>query len=116
MKLIIKLLISALAIIIVGKLLPGVTLSPPYVTAIIVATVLALLNVLVKPILIIFTLPITIFTLGLFLLIVNAIIILLADNLVSGFEVNNIWTAIIFSILLSIVQSILHSLLKEDKK
>ena len=62
------------------------------------------------------TLPITIVTLGLFLLIVNALIILLADKLIDGFSVDGIWIAIIFSILLSILQSILHSTLKEDKK
>ncbi|CAH8282281.1 conserved hypothetical protein [Mariniflexile fucanivorans] len=71
---------------------------------------------MVKPILVILTLPITVVTLGLFLLIINALIILLADKLIEGFSVSSIWTAILFSILLSILQSFLHSLLKEDKK
>jgi putative membrane protein len=115
MKLITKLLLTALAVIILAKLLPGVSLDS-YTTAIIVATVIAILNVLVKPLLILFTLPITILTLGLFLLIINAIIILLADSLIDGFGVSSIWTAILFSLLLSFLQSILHSLLKEDKK
>lgn len=115
MKLISKLLLTALAVIILAKLLPGVSLDS-YTTAIIVAAVIAILNVFVKPLLIIFTLPITILTLGLFLLIINAIIILLADRLIDGFGVSSIWTAILFSLLLSFLQSILHSLLKEDKK
>ena len=115
MKLIMKLILSALAVILIAKLLPGVSLDN-YTTAIIVAAVIAILNILVKPILIIFTLPITIVTLGLFLLIINAIIILLADKLIDGFGVSSIWTAVLFSILLSILQSVLHSLLKEDKK
>jgi putative membrane protein len=115
MKLITKLLLTALAVIILAKLLPGVSLNS-YTTAIIVATVIAILNVLVKPLLILFTLPITILTLGLFLLIINAIIILLADSLIDGFGVSSIWTAILFSLLLSFLQSILHSILKEDKK
>jgi putative membrane protein len=115
MKLIIKLLLSAFAVIIIAKFLPGVTLES-YTTAIIVAVVIAILNVLVKPILIILTLPITILTLGLFLLIVNAIIIKLASGLIDGFYVDSIWIALLFSVLLSILQSILNTLLKEDKK
>lgn len=115
MKFLLKLILSALAVVILAKLLPGVSLDN-YTTAIIVAAVLAILNVLVKPILVIFTLPITILTLGLFLLIINAIIILLADKLVAGFGVSSIWTAVLFSLLLSCLQSILYSLLKEDKK
>lgn len=116
MKFLIKLLLSALAIYILATLLPGVSLDPPYTTAIIVAAVLAVLNTLVRPILIILTIPITIVTLGLFLLVINAVIILLADKLIGGFSVSSIWTAILFSILLSILQSILNSMVKEDKK
>ncbi|MBT8273857.1 MAG: phage holin family protein, partial [Bacteroidia bacterium] len=91
-------------------------LDPPYTTALIVAIVLVLLNTLVKPLLIILTLPITVLTLGLFLLIINALIILLADKLIDGFSVSSIWTALLFSILLSFLQSVLHSIIKEDKK
>ena len=115
MKFLMKLILSAVAVIILAKLLPGVHLDN-YTTAIIVAAVLAILNVLVKPVLIIFTLPITILTLGLFLLVVNAMIILLTDKLIDGFAVSSIWTAILFSLLLSCLQSLLYSILKEDKK
>ena len=115
MKLIIKLLLNAVAVVILSKVLSGVNVDS-YTTAIIVAFVLSILNLFVKPILIILTLPITVFTLGLFLLVINAIIIVLTDNLIDGFSVSSIWIAILFSILLSILQSILHSLLKEDKK
>lgn len=115
MKLILKILLNALAVVVLAKVLSGVQVDD-YVTAIIVAVVLSLLNLLVKPVLVLFTLPITIVTLGLFLLVVNALIILLADGLISGFNVNNIWWAVLFSILLSILQSFLHSLLEEDKK
>lgn len=115
MKLILRILLSALAVVILSKVLPGVGVDS-YTTAIIVAIVLSLLNFIVKPILIILTLPVTILTLGLFLLIINALIILLADNLISGFTVNSIWWALLFSLLLSFLQSILYSLLKEDKK
>lgn len=115
MKFILRLVLSAIAVVLIAKLLPGVDLDN-YTTALIVAAVLAILNVLVKPILVIFTLPITIVTFGLFLLIINAIIILLADKMIDGFSVASLWTAILFSILLSILQSILYGLLKEDKK
>lgn len=114
MKLILRVLLSALAVVILANILPGVGVDS-YMTAIIVALVLSLLNFLVKPILIILTLPVTILTFGLFLLIINALIILLADGLVTGFHVNSIWWALLFSLLLSFLQSILFSLLKEDK-
>ena len=114
MKLIIKLLLNALAVIILAYLLPGVGVDS-MVTAIIVAIVLSVLNFLVKPILIVLTLPITLVTLGLFLLVINAIIILIAAHFIPGFEVTSIWWAIIFSLLLSFLQSVLHSILKEDK-
>ena len=113
MKLILRSLLSAVAVVILSKVLPGVGVDT-YMTAIIVAIVLSLLNFIVKPILVILTLPVTILTLGLFLLIINAIIILLADNLITGFSVDNIWWALLFSLLLSFLQSILFSLLKED--
>ncbi|MGC6431767.1 MAG: phage holin family protein [Jejuia sp.] len=115
MNWIIKLLLNAVAVFILAYALSGVSVNG-YVGALIVALVISLLNILVKPILVIFTLPATILTLGLFLLVINAIIILLADQLIDGFAVANFWWALIFSILLSILQSILHSLLKEDKK
>lgn len=116
MKFLLKVILSSVAIIILAKFLPGVELIPPYTNALIVALVLALLNALVKPVLIILTFPITLVTLGLFLLFINATMIMLADRLVDGFNVDGIWYALLFSILLSILQSILYSLLKEDKK
>ena len=115
MKFILRILLSALAVVVLAKILPGVGVDT-YTTAIIVAVVLSLLNFIVKPILVILTLPVTIITFGLFLLIINAIIILLADNLIAGFTVNSIWWALLFSLLLSFLQSILFSLLKGDKK
>jgi len=121
MKLILKLLLNAIAVIALTKVLNGVeitgtTVLDEYLTALIVAVVLSILNLIVKPILVILTLPVTILTLGLFLLVINAIIILLADKLIDGFSVTNIWWAILFSVLLSILQSLLHTFLKKDKK
>jgi putative membrane protein len=87
-----------------------------FTTSIIVAMVLGLLNLFVKPILILFTLPITLFTLGLFLLVINAILILLCAKIVGGFRVDSFFTALIFSMVLSLFQSIMYGLIKEDKK
>lgn len=115
MNLIIRLLLTAVAVVILAKFLPGVQVAG-FTGAIIVAIVLALLNAILKPILIILTLPITIVTLGLFLLVINAIIILLAANFLDGFSVNGFWTALLFSLLLSLMQAILFSILKEDKR
>ena len=114
MNLIIRLLVTAGIVMLLAHFLPGVAVSG-FLAALIVAVVLALLNAIVKPILIILTIPITILTLGLFLFVINACIILLADQLLDGFAVNGFWTALLFSILLSITQSIAYSILKEEK-
>ena len=115
MKLILRILLSAFAVLLLAHFLPGVTVAS-YTTAIIVAIVLSLLNFIVKPILTILTLPVTVLTLGLFLLVINGIIILIADHFINGFTVQSIGWAIIFSLLLSVLQSIFFSLLKQDKK
>jgi len=115
MKLIIRLLLNALAVFILAYLLDGVTVNG-YIGALIVAVVLSVLNLLVKPLLILLTLPVTIITLGLFLLVINALIILLADKLIDGFAVSSFWTALLFSVLLCILQSMLYSIFKEKKK
>lgn len=115
MKTFLKILLTALAVIVLAKILPGVTVVS-YTTAIIVAVVISLLNMFVRPLLVFFTLPATIVTLGLFLFVINAIIILLADKLVDGFAVSGFFIAMVFSILLSFFRTILFSLLKEEKK
>ena len=115
MKLILKMLLTAVAVIILAQILPGIHVDS-YTTAIIVAIVLGLLRIFVRPLIILFTLPITIITLGLFLFVINAIIILLADKLIDGFDVAGFWYALLFSLLLSFLQSILYSLLNEKKQ
>lgn len=121
MNFITKLLISSIAVVITAYFLDGVTIGdnqfyhngPPelnkFTTAVLVAIVLAFLNTIVKPILTILSLPITFFTLGLFLLVINGLIILFADKLVVGFKVDGFWTALWFSIVLFIVSSILEA-------
>lgn len=110
MKLIIRLLVTAIVVFLLANWLPGVAVET-YWTAIIVAVVLGLLNLIVKPILVLFTLPVTILTFGLFLLVINALMILLCGYLIGGFDVAGFWYALLFSVLLSIVQSILFSVL-----
>jgi putative membrane protein len=113
MNFLIRIIISALVAFGLSYILKGVHIDG-FITAIIVALVLAILNALVKPILILLTLPITIITLGLFLFVINALIILLCDKLIDGFSVDGFWWALLFSILLSIVSSVLYSAGKKD--
>ncbi|MBO3097146.1 phage holin family protein [Gelidibacter pelagius] len=115
MNLIIRVLLTAIAVVVLAKFLPGVEVAG-FTSAIILAVLLGFLNAILKPILVILTLPITILTLGLFLLVINACIILLADEFMGGFEVNGFWIALLFSVLLSFLQSVLYSLLDKDKK
>jgi putative membrane protein len=99
---------------VISYLMKGVVVDE-FSTALTVAIVLGLLNFFVKPVLVLFTLPVTVFTLGFFLLVINAIIILLCDHFVDGFDVNGFWTAMFFSIILSLSQSLVYKL-TEDKK
>lgn len=113
MKLILRILITSILVMIISYVIKGVIIDE-FTTALSVAIVLGLLNAFVKPILVLFTLPVTIFTLGLFYLVINALMILLCDHLVDGFEVQSFWTAMIFSILLSLSQSIVFKLTNND--
>jgi putative membrane protein len=96
-------------------LLPGVSVSNT-MTAILVAVVLAFLNTVVKPILTILTIPVTVFTLGFFLLVINALMIILAAKLVDGFYVDGFWRALLFSLVLSLTTSILNMFAGTNEK
>lgn len=111
---ILRFLLNGLAVVLTAYILPGVRVED-YWTALIVALVLSIVNLIVKPILVIFTIPITIVTLGLFLLVINALMILLVDYFVDGFAVDGFWWALAFSLILSVFNS-LFSDLAEDKK
>lgn len=95
-------LINAFAIMIAAYLVPGVHVASIW-TALIVALVLGVLNILVKPILIILTLPITVITFGLFLLVINAVLAIMVSHLVPGFTVDSFEYALIFSLVVSLV-------------
>ena len=114
MKILFRILITAVLVMLISHFMKGVHVIN-FSTSIIVAIVLGLLNIFVKPILILFTLPVTIFTLGFFLLVINAILILLCSEIVGGFSVDSFWTALLFSIVLSISQSIMYGFSKEEK-
>jgi putative membrane protein len=109
MRIIIDLLINTIAIIISAYFLPGVHVAD-FVSALIAAAVLAVINTFIKPIFIILTLPLTILTLGLFILVINTIVILITSGLVPGFEVDGFWWALIFSLVLWVVNSVLHEI------
>lgn len=114
MKLFIRILITSGLVLLISHFMKSVDVAD-FTTALIVAVVLGLLNIFIKPILVILTLPVTIVTLGLFLFAINAFIILLCSRLVDGFRVNSFWTAMIFSVILSVSQSIAYKILGEDK-
>lgn len=108
MKLVIRILVTAFIVVALSNFLPGAHIYN-YMTGIWVAITIGLLNLLIKPLLIIFTLPVTILTLGLFLFVINAIVIMIASSLISGFYVDGFWWALVFSILLSVCQSFLFA-------
>lgn len=114
MNIILRIIISAVVAFALSYVLRGVHLQS-FVTALVLAIVLGLLNLIVKPILIILTLPITLFTFGLFLFVINALIILLAAKFVSGFRVDGFWWALLFSLLLSVLTSFLYRKSTETK-
>jgi putative membrane protein len=110
-QILLKLLISGLAVFFTDWLLSGIDVTN-FTNALLIAIVLAFLNTFLKPVLVLLTIPFTIFTLGLFLLVINAGIILLASKLIDGFFVSGFWWALLFSIILSITTSILEGLTK----
>ncbi len=103
----VRLIARTLAAFGTAWLLPGVDLDQ-FTTAIWLSVVLALLNATVKPLLIIFTIPLTVVTLGLFLLVINAGVVLLASDWVDGFTVNGFWSALAFSVIYSALSSMLE--------
>lgn len=115
MNLIVRLLINALIIMVLAWILPGIHVAS-YFTAIIVALILGLLNIFLKPILVILTIPVTIVTLGLFLFVINALIILAAGWLISGFTVDGFWWALLFSILMTFLNSAFEGAKRNDDR
>ncbi|MEI8047450.1 MAG: phage holin family protein [Bacteroidota bacterium] len=115
MGFLLKLLVSSLAVFFGAYILDGVYLDG-FPTAILVALLMGFLNAFLRPILIILTIPITLITFGLFLLVINAGIILLADYALSGFAVENFFTAVLFSIIVSFITWLLEAIANPKSK
>lgn len=104
MNLVVRLLVNALIVFALAWALPGIHIGT-FWTALLVAVILGLLNAFVRPLLIILTIPVTIITLGLFIFVINALIVLLTDAIVGGFVVDGFWWALLFSILMAALNS-----------
>lgn len=115
MKFLLKILITTVNAFILAHILPGIEISDIF-NALVVAVILSILDATVKPLLIILTFPVTILTLGTFLFVINAAIILAAEYFVDGFQIDSFLHALLFSILLSFFNSIVHKRAFPQKK
>lgn len=106
-KWILKILVCAVNVFILAYILPGIEIKDMF-TALVVAVILSFLDAIIKPLLVLLTLPATILTLGLFLFVINACIILIDAHFVGGFKVESFWHALLFSVLLSFFNSFVH--------
>jgi len=115
MFLLLKWLLMTVSVGIAAYLIPGVIVNGVF-SALWVALFLGIVNVLIRPVLIFVTLPINIMTLGLFTFVINAVLVLLASRVVHGFEIKGFWTAMLFSIVLSIVNYLLNTILNKRSR
>ncbi len=106
----VTILVNAVSIFIAAYLLKGVEIKN-FLHALLAAMVLSLLNFFVKPIMQVLTFPITLVTLGLFLWVINALILMLADWLLSGLKIKNFWWALLFAIVISLINTLLYKIL-----
>lgn len=113
MKILIHWVVSAVAIIVSAYVLPGVHVDG-LLTALILAVVLGAINGLLRPALVVLTFPLTLATFGLFLFVLNTLLVMLAAWLVPGFSVASFWWALVFGIVLTLVNSFLHGITKTD--
>lgn len=107
MNILLNWLINAFVVFAVAYMLPGVYVES-YLTALVVALILGILNILIKPVLIVLTLPITLLTFGFFLIIINALLLMLTDALLPGFAIESFWWAVFYSILVSVINVLLQ--------
>jgi putative membrane protein len=115
MNFLVRIIVTAMVAFALSYVLRGIHIDG-FMTALVLAAVLAILNALLRPILIILTFPITILTFGLFLFVINACIILLAGKFVDGFRVDGFGWAVLFSLLLSLLTSILHRKRRREER
>lgn len=105
MKIIARIALGALALLVTAELLPGIEISSLYI-AVVAAIILGLLNAIVRPVLIVLTLPVTILTLGLFIFIINASLFYFVSTFIAGFSVSGFWTALFGSLLVSLITAV----------
>jgi putative membrane protein len=113
MSILIRWLLSALALMLVAYVIPGIELSNFYI-ALITAVIIGLLNVFIRPILVLITLPINIITLGLFTFVLNALLFWFAASFIDGFSVSGFWAAFFGALVFSVISSILSNLAKKS--
>ncbi len=114
MKIIVRILINAAALWAAAQLLDGITLSDDLVTVLIVAAIFGLVNAFIRPVVRVLSFPVTVITLGLFTLVINAAMLQLTDWLTSGLTVTGFWTSVIGGIVVSVVSAVLSMLLTDD--
>ena len=107
---ILKLFVNAVAVFLAAYLLRGVEVKN-FWSAIVTAVLLAIVNAIIRPLLIVLTIPITVLTLGLFILVIDALLLMLVDALLPGLKIKNFWWAVGFSLVLSIINGILSWLI-----
>jgi putative membrane protein len=107
MNILLNWIISSLIVIVVAYILPGVHVES-FLTALAVSLILGVLNLLIRPLLILLTLPITLITFGLFLIVINALLLLLTDAIVPGFTIDGFWWAVGYSLLVSLINVLLQ--------
>lgn len=115
MRILLVWLINALALIAVAYLLPSISVSS-FTSALVAALVLGLVNAILRPVLVLLTLPVTVLTLGLFIFVINALLFWLVGSILDGFRVQGFWGALVGSILFSIVSWLLSAIVLRDRK
>jgi putative membrane protein len=115
MRFLIRIIVIAAVSFALSRVLSGIHIDT-FWTAIVFAVVLAILNIFVRPLIVLLTLPVTILTLGLFLFVINALVVLIASKLVHGFSVANFGWALLFSLILSLVASVLERELERERR
>ena len=111
MRFLFRLLINVVAILVIAYIVPGLIRVDGFLAALIAAILLGIVNTIIRPILVILTFPLTLLSFGLFLFVINALMLWLVSALVSGFQVSGFWGALVGSILISIVSWILSKFL-----
>ena len=114
MRLLLLWLLNALALLTVAYVLPGITVDG-FMSALIAALVLGLINTILRPLLILLTLPITVFTFGLFILVINGLLFSFAGSVLNGFEVSGFWVGVLGALLYSIFSSVLAMIFFKQK-